>query len=204
MTCFLHRIFSQKKNILWGFILICSIVFGSQATLAESFKGRLRKIDGVKLLVSKNQIAYELNFMSPVSRQQISRLSDGDFISVSGTKDPEKPNLINVITVDYVGLALLMGVWRSDNDLCYEFAGFNKLYVYLPYRAKDCKAAAESIGPSKYTYFINPDVGTWNLLISSSDSNFFGELEILNSNHIEIMLFDSETDANLGKVILRR
>lgn len=204
MTWIFHRIFSQKNSFFAAFVLVCAVILSAQTTFADNFKGRLRKIDGVKLLVSKNQIAYELNFMSPVSRQQISRLSDGDFISVSGSKDPEKPYLINVVTVDYVGLAFLMGVWRSDNDLCYEFAGFNKLYVYLPYRANNCEGAAESIGPSKYTYFINPDVGTWNLLISSSDSNFFGELEIMNSNHIEIMLFDSVTDANLGNVILRR
>jgi hypothetical protein len=98
----------------------------------------------------------------------------------------------------------LVGMWRSDVNLCYEFAGFTKLYVFAPNQANECLRSTDADLSTKYTYFINPDAYAWNMLISSSDSEFVGELKIVTTNRLEIMLFDSQTDAILGTIVLRR
>ena len=185
--------------------MVFCFAFSISAQATETIKGRIKIIDNTYLLVTKNQVAYTLDFTSAVSEQQIKRLQNGDFASVSANFSGISPSLIYVTSVDYVGLSILLGTWRSDSNMCYEFTNFTRLYVFAPDETGLC---LRGVNPDsyfgKYNYFINPDVGAWNMLISNTNSEFVGELNIVDEDHVEIELFDARTDATLGTIVLRR
>lgn len=185
--------------------LVFCFAFSNEAQAAETIKGRIKVINGTYLLVTKNQIAYTLEFTNSVSEQQIKRLHDGDFASVSANTSFVSTSLIYVISVDYVGLKAILGTWRSDTGMCYDFSTFTRLYVFAPNDDDLCIRTTtnpEQFG--KYNYFINPDVDAWNMLLSSPNNEFFGELKLTSDTEIDLELFDARTDANLGTIVLRR
>lgn len=200
----MRRIKPALKLVVLLLNMVFCFVFTSGAQAAESIKGRIKKIDNTYLLVTKNQIAYTLDFSNAVSEQQIKRLNNGDFASVSASFSGISASLIYVTSVDYVGLNMLTGIWMSDAGLCYEFATFTRLFVYGPDENGECIRSLDSDEYAKYTYFINPDVDAWNMLISSNNSEFVGNLNIISNNEITIELFDARTDATLGTMFLRR
>lgn len=195
------------KSALKFVVLMLNMIFCfayASTAQAESIKGRIKKINDTYLLVTKNQVAYTLDFTNEVSEQQIKRLNNGDFASVTANFSSIAPSLIYVTSVDYVGLNMLTGIWFSDSGLCYEFTTFTRLYVYSPMDDGSCVRSADPVDFGKYTYFINPDVDAWNMLISSNNSEYVGELTIVDDDNVEIELFDARTDATLGTVVLRR
>jgi hypothetical protein len=192
------------KLVVLLITLVFSFAFSFSAQAADTIKGRIKIIDGTYLIVTKNQIAYTLDFTNSVSEQQIKRLGNGDFASVTVNFSSISTSLIYVSSVDYVGLKTVLGTWRSESDLCYEFATFTRLYVFAPDINDQCIRGTNPEDYSKYNYFINPDTGAWNMLISNSSSEFFGELKLTSDNEIEIELFDAQSDANLGTIVLRR
>lgn len=200
----MRRIKPALKLVVLLINLVFCFAFTSAAQASESIKGRIKKIDNTYLIVTKNQIAYTLDFSNTVSEQQIKRLNNGDFASVTANFSGISPSLIYVTSVDYVGLNMLTGIWMSDAGLCYEFATFTRLYVYGPDDVGDCIRSLDPEEYSKYTYFINPDVDAWNMLISSNNSEFVGNLDIISDDEITIELFDARTDATLGTMVLRR
>ena len=183
--------------------MIFCFAYASTAS-AESIKGRIKKIDSTYLLVTKNQVAYTLDFTNAVSEQQIKRLNNGDFASVTANFSSIAPSLIYVTSVDYVGLNMLTGTWFSDSGLCYDFSTFTRLFVYGPLDDGSCVRGTDPADYGKYTYFINPDVDAWNMLISSNNSEYVGQLTIIDDDNVEIELFDARTDATLGTIVLRR
>lgn len=203
LTC-MRRINPAFKLVVLLINLVFCFAFSISAQASETIKGRIKVIDNTYLLVTKSQIAYTLDFTSSVSEQQIKRLKNGDFASVSASISTISPSLIYVTSVDYVGLDILIGTWRSDSNMCYEFTTFTRLYVYAPDELGLCLRGTNPDTFGKYNYFINPDVGAWNMLISSSNSEFVGELNIVDEDHLEIELFDARTDATLGTIVLRR
>jgi len=197
----------RTKPALKIVVTLISMIFCfayATTAAAESIKGRIKKIDNTYLLVTKNQIAYTLDFSNEVSEQQIKRLNSGDFASVTADFSSITPSLVYVTSVDYVGLNLLTGTWLSDSGLCYEFATFTRMYVYSPDDYGHCIRTSDPEDYGKYTYFINPDVDAWNMLISSNNSEYVGNLQIITNDDIEIELFDARTDATLGTIVLRR
>lgn len=200
----MRRIKPAFKLVVLLTNLVFCFAFSSTAHADETIKGRIKKIDNTYLLVTKNQIAYTLDFTNEVSEQQIKRLNNGDFASVTANFSSIASSLIYVTSVDYIGLESLIGIWRSETDMCYEFTSFTRLYVFAPNKEGQCERDVNPDKYGKYNYFINPDVGAWTMLISNSNSEFFGELSIINDSHLEIELFDNQTDATLGTIVLRR
>lgn len=197
----------RTKSAFTFVVLMMNLIFCfafSSTALAETIKGRIKKIDNTFLIVTKNQIAYTLEFSNEVSEQQIKRLNSGDFASVTANFSGISPSLIYVTSVDYVGLNMLTGTWLSDSGLCYEFTTFTRMYVYGPDLFGGCVRSIDPEEFGKYTYFINPDVDAWNMLISSNNSEYVGTLNIITDDDIEIELFDARTDATLGTIVLRR
>lgn len=203
LTCMRMTTPTLKLVVLLINLLFC-FAFSNTANAAETVKGRIKIINGTYLLVTKNQIAYTMEFTSAVSEQQIKRLGNGDFASVTINPSPIAASLIYVVSVDYVGLKDLLGTWRSDNGMCYEFSTFTRLYVYAPNLDDECVRNDSPDQFSKYSYFINPDVDAWNMLLSSASNEFFGDLKFTSDTETELQLFDSQTAANLGTIILRR
>lgn len=199
----MRRVKSTSKLVVLMTTMLFLLVF-SMTAQADTVKGRIKIIDGTYLIVTKNQIAYTLAFTSSVSEQQVKRLGNGDFVSVTADFSSTSRSLINVSSVDYVGLKIILGTWRSEANLCYEFATFTRLYVFSPDTNDKCLRGNDPDEFDKYNYFINPDTGAWNMLLSNSDSEFFAELKLTSDTKIEIELFDAQSDANLGTLVLRR
>lgn len=200
----MRRIEPTFKLVVILINLMFYFAFSNAAEASQTIKGRIKKIDNAYLLVTKNQIAYTLDFMNEVSEQQIKRLNNGDFASVTANVSSIAASLVYVTSVDYIGLASIIGVWRSQTDMCYEFASFTRLYTFAVNKDGKCVRTIDADQFNKYNYFINPDVDAWNMLISNPTKEFFGELNIISDDHIELELFDNQTDATLGTMILRR
>ncbi len=209
-----------KSFQLLAFVLIFSLVLafltsqiaqaaGKSSTEPFTFRGKIERINNEShISESRSKLSLKLDYTNDISKQQIERLGPGDYVSVTATVDEINPNHIYVISVDYIGLQTLLGTWKSAINLCYEFTGFTTFYVYTPNSKGFCirQNNKNSTKPqmNKYNFFINPDIDAWNLLISSTDNNFVGELMILDADNIEIQLFDNQTDAVLDSIVLRR
>lgn len=195
------------------FFVFSLIALASQNVLAANdvftFRGKIERInEEIYLSESRSKLSLKMDYSNDISKQQLERLKPGDYASVTATVDELNPNHIYVTSVDYVGLQTLLGTWKSEINLCYEFTGFTTFYVYTPNNKGLCvrQNNKNSFKPqvNKYNFFINPDIDAWNLLISSTDNNFVGELMIHDANNIEIQLFDNQTDAVLDSIVLRR
>lgn len=202
------------QTLMFVFIITLTLIlFTAQSTFATgevlTFRGKIERINNESFLSeSRSKLSLKMDYVNDISKQQIDRLNAGDYISVTATVDENNSSHIYVNSVDYVGLKTLLGTWKSEINLCYEFTGFTTFYVYTPNSKGLCirqntKAPAKP-QTNKYNFFINPDIDTWNLLISSQDNNFVGELMIHDENNIEIQLFDNQTDAVLDSIVLRR
>lgn len=200
----MRRIKPTLRFVVLLINLAFCFAFTSTAQAAESIRGRIKKVDNTYLIITNRQIAYTLDFTNSVSEQQIRRLNNGDYASVSANLSSIYPSHIQVTSVDYIGLNILTGTWLSDAKLCYDFASFTRLYVYKPNNNGKCVRSLDPKEYSKYTYFINPDVDAWNMLISSNNSEFVGNLDIISADKITIELFDARTDVTLGTMVLRR
>lgn len=166
--------------------------------------------DGSNYAIKDNNynIVFHLSFTQEIAQKQIERLKTGDFASVTAKLDLNTATA-SVDSVDYVGLSTLLGTWKGNDNLCYDFSGFTSLYTYRPNNSGRCYKQYLYISkkPSrlrKYTYFINPDIAVWNLLFSSVADKYFGELEILDGNAVRIQLFNDQTNATLRTIVLRR
>jgi len=174
-------------------------------TQAETYRGKVdRNQDIFTVYDSNTHRRYLLNFASSIPQLQVARLDDGDYVAVTASPSTDGTNSINVTSVDFVGLSILIGSWKSSDGLCYNFVGYTTFNVFMQPKGLDCSNASPLVPITKYTYFINPDLNDWNMLISSKDHQLFGQLKIHSSKSIEIQLLDSETNAILGTVILRR
>ncbi len=197
----------------FGLFLIAFTLLSSQPVFATgevlTFRGKIERINNESYLSeSRSKLSLKIDYFNDISKQQIDRLGAGDYVSVTATVNEHNPNHIYVNSVDYVGLKTLLGTWKSETNLCYEFTGFTTFYVYTPNSKGQCvrqntKTPAKPQA-NKYNFFINPDIDTWNLLISSRDNSFVGELMIHDEDNIEIQLFDNQTDAVLDSIVLRR
>ena len=186
-------------------ILILTTCLTSAIASAATFKGKINRENNlIQFEDSTLKNKYTLIFQNEIPKQQLSRLSDGDFVALSGTLKTEQQNEIIVSSVDYVGLTSLIGNWKSDDGLCYEFTGYNNFNVYAPQRNSNCCPMSLNVPKTKYTYFINPDVSVWTMVISSKEHELYGQLKIITNNHVEIQLFDSITEDILGTIVLRR
>ncbi len=194
---------AQAANISFG------KSFTESFTESFTFRGKIERINNENhISESRTKLSLKMDYTNDISKQQIDRLGPGDYVSVTATVDEINPNLIYVSSVDYVGLQTLLGTWKSAINLCYEFTGFTTFYVYTPNSKGLClrqnNKNSTKPQPNKYNFFINPDIDAWNLLISSPDNNFVGELMIHDADNIEIQLFDNQTDAVLDSIVLRR
>ena len=197
-------------TLLLSFVLVFLTSQTAQAMTGPStFRGKIVRINNESFISeSSSKLSLKMEFSNDISKQQIERLVAGDYVSVTASVDDLNPNLIYVTSVDYIGLQALLGTWISTSNLCYEFKGFTTFYVFSPNNKGLCirqnNKNSTKPQPNKYNFFINPDIDTWNLLISSPDNNFVGELMINDANNIEIQLFDNQTDAVLDSIVLRR
>jgi hypothetical protein len=124
----------------------------------------------------------ELRAMTADSQKTLDRLQNSDFLEGTG-------GLINgaivLDSVDFVGLANLVGIWKSGGYWV-EFVNFNKANMYLDSELWDGK-------PTPMQYSIIPgDKGNWKVLFSNDKTVNPANL-ILNNNTLLLEIFDQNT-----------
>lgn len=150
---------------------------------------------------------YEIDSLYISTKEQLARLKTNDFISVQAEPGLTDGTLL-IYSINFVGLADLLGLWKSDEDNCYFFDSFSTLKVYasssrgtcaMPY-SKNVRSRMRS-----FNYFINPGATNWYLIISDQFTNMAAELIILNPEKtIQLRLFDDITGEVLSLMTLRR
>ncbi len=124
----------------------------------------------------------EVRALTADSQKTLDRLQNSDFLEGTG-------GLINgsivLDSVDFVGLANLLGTWRSGRYWV-EFHSFTKATVYLANEVWFDK-------PASLQYSIVPgDKGNWRVLFSTSVAVNSANL-ILNGNTMKLQMFDQVT-----------
>ncbi len=175
------------------------IAFSSSIVLATTFEGRLTKSKS-QILFSDSGLnkLYTLTGASPMISTYLNKLSEGDFISVEGSKNAAD-TILMVNSINYVGLGILLGTWVGDDSYCYTFSSYTQ---FLIFRRVD-KRCLPTYSPN-YTYFLNPTNGSWVMLLSGERGSYVGDLIINNPKDIEIELYDSETGDILRNIHLRK
>jgi len=179
---------------------------------SKIYNGILRKKNqDIHLQVTDNNqtltTSYILNLKDSSSKKIIDRLSTGDFISVQAQNTKDSSQSLTVLSINYVGLNILLGLWLGNDNLCYHFQNFTNLMTYPKNLGESCSKSAMNPNLSKLkkmNYFVNPDDQAWLLLISDKSSQYAAELFIKNEKTIQLNLFDEQTGAILSHSILRR
>jgi hypothetical protein len=217
---------SMSKNTILNLdLILCAALyllfslpgFGFSATSKSSkeiassiYSGILtKKNKSYSLQLSNSTEKYALAFNDTISQEIIQRLTTGDFVSIQAlnmTKNILNKTL-NIVSINYIGLNVLLGSWLGDDNVCYCFKNFTSFIIFNPTQTGACVLPNEPLNPKqsrKMSYFVNPDIQDWFLLISDKKVQYAAELLIKTPKTIQFNLFDQETGAIVSKVILRR
>ncbi len=195
--------------------LLISCLLAPQAALSvikiaqtQMYSGVLsKKNHSYYLETAENAEKLLLTFNDSIVEKIIQRLSTGDFVSIQADVSTVKKNTLNTIGLNYIGLNVLLGTWRGDDDVCYNFKTFTTLFVFNTNSKGLCILPADTTNHlivRKLSYFVNPDDQDWLLLISEKSAQYAAELLIKNQKTLQLNLFDEQTGAIISKVILRR
>ncbi len=193
-------------NFLYA--LLIAALFSPLAFSVEetTFEGLFYKSSGQYYF--KDFSSQEILKLSPKDRfvrQDLARLDSGDALMGSGYIDRSQEVLF-FSAVHFVGLAKMLGIWRSDSNTLFEFVDFNKFNIYEPKN----EVAVTSNRPSRYLpiksyqYSVAPNAQEkWSILINDDTSINAGRLEVTNST-LAIDLIDPNTGEVERTLILRR
>lgn len=162
------------------------------------------------LQIKNSGAKYKLTFVNSQMERVIKRLASGDFVSVQTdgiiTNSSNEPTL-KVISLNYIGLNVLLGTWTGSDKTCYYFKNFTTFYIFNRNNKGLCTLPDNVVDSKIYhpvNYFVNPDDEQWILLISDNQSQYAAELLINSTTNLQLNLFDHETGNTINKVILRR
>ncbi|MEQ1723169.1 MAG: hypothetical protein ABL930_08320 [Pseudobdellovibrio sp.] len=182
-------------------ILALLLTFTSLASFALTFDGLISKTKNKTLFVDNiNKKTYTLTGNTAIISTYLAKLSEGDFISIEGTRNTAQ-TILTVSSVNYIGLSALLGSWIDDKSYCYNFSSFTEFSVTQKVIGRKCAAG---LTPN-YTYIINPASTSWVMLISGErGGGYIGDLKFISPREIEIQLYDSETGDILSYIQLRK
>lgn len=196
LTESLYRVFYTHMR----FKFVLPIILFSLNTMALSFEGRVSKSKSrISFFDITNDKNYKLVGSTSIISKYLKKLSDGDFISIDGTKS-EQLNTLTVNSVNYFGLKTLLGTWIGDDAFCYNFTSFTEFSISQSISGEKCAPVFEPT----YTYFVNPSTTSWVMLLAGERGSYVGDLLINSPKDIQIQLYDSETGDILRKIYLRK
>lgn len=176
-------------------VVVLAISALSQAAIYE---GDVQKSRNNIFVINKaDNKKYLLNSTAQLA-VQLGKLTTGDFVSVEGSANTTQKN-ITVRSINYVGLRSMIGSWVGNEPYCYNFVNYNLFTV----TRKVNDRCTEDIA-SEYTYLVNPHVQAWVVLVSGEYNSYVGDIHLLNSQSLEIDLYDSESGAILRQLSLRK
>ena len=162
------------------------------------------------LQIKKSEKKYKLAFANLQIERVVKRLNTGDFVSIQTdgiiTNESTEPTL-KIISLNYIGLNVLLGTWIGSEGVCYHFKNFTTFYIFNPNSKNQCPLPnfdTPSNAFREMNYFVNPDDLQWILLISDKKSQYAAELFINSTINLQLNLFDQATGNTISKVILRR
>lgn len=168
---------------------------------ALTFEGTISKTKtSVAFLNKSDNKRYDLTSGTPLIATYIAKLSDGDFVSVDGSRDVVESRL-TINSINYVGLKSLIGTWYGDNDFCYNFMN-NTDFNVSRRSGRRCMPTSDFT----YTYLLNPDSRNqgWVMLVSGEYRSFVGDLKIVSASTARLQLYDSETGEVMSSLNLTR
>lgn len=148
---------------------------------------------------SDNQ-TYQVTGASPLIATYLAKLSDGDFVSVDGSRDVDQ-SILTVNSINYVGLKSLIGTWYGNNDFCYVFKN-NTDFSSSRRSGRRCAPTNDF----SYTYLLNPDSRSqsWVMLVSGEYQSYVGVLKIINAASARLLLYNSESGEVMNSLNLTR
>lgn len=168
---------------------------------ALTFEGKISKTKTSFLFLNKSDNKnYHITGATPIIATYLAKLSDGDFVSVDGSRNVIE-SVITVASINYVGLKSLLGTWYGDDNFCYTFV--NNTDFNLSRRSGRSCIPANNL---TYTYILNPDSRSqgWVMLVAGEYASYVGDLKINNSSTARLELYDSETGEILRALNLTR
>ncbi len=184
-------------------------LLAARLAFSRTYTGYLDKSNQSFYIVKNNQ-KLELKYTETSIGKVLRKLSNRDYLSVDAilTPDDDKrgPQVIDVVSINYVGLQELVGFWKDKTGLCYNFMGFTTIKVFIPGPQLKCNARSiTEINKSDlttYNYFINPDDGIWTMLISNENVQYLAELSSISSTKKKLVMYNAEDGKELPAVIL--
>lgn len=191
ISCFLHNM---------SLIPLLLIILLSITAQASTYVGKIAKTKSQLFFIDDvNKKPFSLTSSTPIIATYINKLSDGDFISIEGSKNNVQ-NTITINSVNYIGLSVLLGTWLGEDSYCYHFTSFTEFSISYQEIGKTCLPTST---PS-YTYFVNPTTTKWVMLLAGERGSYVGDLTINSPKDVQIELYDSETGDILRHIRLRK
>lgn len=175
------------------------VLFFFQTAIALQFDGDIVRVSGKNYIYLKSENKkYLLTGASPIVSMHLTKLNDGDFVSVEANKTANF-TAMKVTTINYVGLRDLLGTWTAEDQFCFTFNSHTDFSI------------STQIGNTclinqidDYTYFINPNSRQWVMLVAGKFNRLIGDLSIVGKRNVEIDLYNSETGAIVRHLSLKK
>lgn len=183
-------------------LFVLTIVSSTAAFAGLPVSGTISRAGQSLFLISSDPCnRYELTTRNEPAMDSLLKLSDGDTITATGTKDPGTCQ-ISVETIDYVGLKRLLGVWYSKEAVV-TIRDFNEMSFYPP-TVSDMPTGLDSNATAvNYKYSLVPSEGKeWVLFLSDTRTTTFATLQF--SKGPVIMKIYSESGAVTKTMVLFR
>lgn len=179
------------KYLFFFSILLCQL--SSQAY--ESFSGYIYTQGQVKILkTSKGNLT--LSSDSSDIQNQITKLKTNDFIS--GIGEFPTANLLNIQSIDFIGLNQFLGLWMSPLGL-FQVKDFTNLNIYVPQRTLPLNSPKTSLN-----YSITPGQGnSWVLFLSDENQIYYSNL-YMNDKKALLRFYNTQTGAFVNEVTMSK
>ncbi len=168
---------------------------------AESFNGVLTKTQNdtfISLTKNSSQL-FKVKSVTVEASDSLQKLETGDLISANGNIDTTN-RVIQLESIDYVGLKKILGLWVSDSNLM-NFSTFNNLSIYPLLSKKRLLAASPK---TDLQYSVAPYKGNeWAVFLSSKTSTIFATIVVDNDSAV-MKIFDTDTGENTRTIRLNR
>ena len=184
------------------FLFVLTIVSSTAALAGSPVSGTISRAGQSLFLISDDPCSrYELTTSNEAAMDSLLKLSEGDTITATGTKDPSTCK-IAVETIDYVGLKRLLGVWYSK-DAFVTILDFSVMSFYPPSITDFTSGVNVGVEPVNYKYSVIPSEGKeWVLFLSDRRTTTFATLQF--SKGPAIMKIYSESGAVSKTMVLFR
>lgn len=181
-------------------IIFAILMLSATLSLAANYSGRISK-SGHRLHLTddSDRQLYVLSAATPLIAGYLNKLSEGDFLSFDGVKNYSDGSF-TIKSINYIGLAQLLGTWFGDDMYCYTFKSFTEFTI-----SRRIGNRCLTSNKPGYTYVLSPSNDNWVIIISAQHGgNYIGELDLAGGNEAEIRLYDPETGDTLRSVYLRK